>query len=103
MYIQAIIDSIPGTLRQCLADIHGPEQANAWLTQLPQLLQQVAQQQALKIFPVAHRLSYNLVLPAERKQQPVMLKLCPPCEEFTREVHTVQAYQGQGHGPMSSG
>lgn len=94
--LQKVCQSIPEALKGCLADIHGAGRARQWLAQLPQLLAYLSRSLPLEIFPVAHKLSYNLVLPVQYKGQAAILKLSPKHPDFTREVRCVQTYAGQG-------
>jgi streptomycin 6-kinase len=73
-----------------------PKEAEKWLRDLPELLDQAARRWELKIGE-PFLLSYNYVCAARRKDgTKAVLKIGVPNVELTSEINTLRLYNGQG-------
>ena len=97
--------NLPATFLKTLRDIH--DDADAWLVRLPHLIATCETRWNLRVVGQAGRLSYALVLFAERATgtqrdgsqetgTPVVLKLSPPSPEVSREAEALRRYGGDG-------
>jgi streptomycin 6-kinase len=76
--------------------VHGAD-GRAWLDRLPILLAACARQWDLSIGPPFANLSYHYAAPALRADgTAVVVKLCAPTGEFTREAEALRIFDGLG-------
>lgn len=87
--------NLPESFLKTLRDVH--DAADVWLEGLPRLIATCETRWNLRVVGQAGRLSYALVLFAERENgTPVVLKLSPPSPEVSREAEALRRYGGDG-------
>jgi streptomycin 6-kinase len=69
---------------------------DSWLEQLPGLVDAYAHRWSLDSLETPFELSYNYVVAARRRGEPVVLKLGVPRDELTCEVEALRLYDGDG-------
>mgnify|MGYP002631091878 CR=1 FL=1 len=73
------------------------EEGEAWLEKLPGMLKELAKHWELRLAEPISPLAYHFVCPAEGADGGAhMLKLGVPRQELLNEIHTLEAYNGQG-------
>ncbi|KQO18552.1 aminoglycoside phosphotransferase family protein [Paenibacillus sp. Leaf72] len=87
----------PSAWMQTVISVHG-ERGEQWLAELDALLASCAEQWELQLADRSpYELTYNLVLPALRKDgSEAVLKLGVPCRESRSELAALQLYEGRG-------
>lgn len=87
---------IPTHFAHNMIEIHGQEKANAWLGNLPAILEYCAERWQITIFPPFKNISYHYVAPALRADgTPVVVKACSPTGEFAEEAEASRLFQGE--------
>jgi streptomycin 6-kinase len=87
---------VPAGLARTITELFA-EEGQAWLQQLPQLLERCSRRWSLTLLPPFTGLSYNYVTPAVRDDGvPVVLKAGVPNPELLTEIAALRLYQGQG-------
>jgi len=73
------------------------DKGQRWLKELPTLISYCQEKWQLTNLKLHENLSYNCILFANRSNDTsVILKLCHPSSDFLKEIHALNAYNGQG-------
>jgi len=76
---------------------HRRDYAPEWLARLPDVIRRCGERWDLVVEPPFPNLSFNYAAPAVRRDgEKVVLKLCPPDDEFFAEVDALNVYGGRG-------
>jgi streptomycin 6-kinase len=76
-------------------NVHG-EAGKQWLRNLPILLKEFCDRWSLTLEAPFENLSYNLVIPGTNSDgEKIVLKLGPPCAEFTTEAASLELFSGR--------
>ncbi|GIV80362.1 MAG: streptomycin 6-kinase [Litorilinea sp.] len=87
---------IPTDFARRMVELHGPR-GEAWLRELPRLVDACARRWSLQVLPHFPGLSYNYVAPAvDRNGTPLVLKLGVPTAELSSEIAALRFYDGYG-------
>jgi streptomycin 6-kinase len=90
------MQSIPESFAAHIIHIYGSK-GELWLDQLPDLIQEAAENWSLQINRVLQPLNYNFLAAGTRSgEQPVILKAGIPTRELQTEIMALQHYQGSG-------
>src|SRR5687768_14739265 len=88
---------VKSSFERIIVDLHGPK-GEAWLVNLPVVIDACAARWDLRMLPPFPNLSYNYVAPAERSDgTPVVLKLgVPGGADLASEMEALRVYDGRG-------
>ena len=82
-------------LTRTVINVHG-EAGKQWLHNLPVLVKEFCDRWSLTLEAPFENLAYNLVIPGTNSDgEKVVLKLGPPCAEFTREAASLELFSGR--------
>jgi len=87
--------TISKELTQTVINVHG-KAGKQWLHNLPVLLKEYCNRWSLTLEAPFENLSYNLVIPGTNSDgEKIVLKLGPPCAEFTSEAASLELFSGR--------